>query len=69
MLNVKKELLDKDKLLTYLYDNYNKAIVNLNEAKELNIEYVIDVSIKNCCKLIAERIEKGAFNVNVKEKE
>lgn len=66
---MKEQLIDKDKLLTYLSGSYNKAIANLNKAKELNIDYVMNVTIKNFCEVIAERIEKRFFDIDVEEKE
>lgn len=66
---MKKQLLDKDKLLTYLYHNYNTAIAKINEAKEMDIEYVMDATIKNLIKIIIKRIEKGVFDINAEEKE
>lgn len=55
-------MLNKDKLLTYLYDLANKMVVKINEAEDVNMDFITNNTIKITVLLIAARIEEGRFN-------
>lgn len=59
---MKQELLDKNKLLTYLYDKNNEEVQFMSEAKDFNIEFVIASTIRSALLELAQLIEKGRFN-------
>lgn len=59
---MKQELLDKNKLLTYLYDKNNEEVQLMSEAKDFNIEFVIASTIRSVLLELAQLIEKGRFN-------
>lgn len=59
---MKQELLDKNKLLTYLYDKNNEEVQLMSEAKDFNIEFVIASTIRSVLLELAQLIEKGRFS-------
>lgn len=59
---MEKRVIDREKMLTFLYDLVNRMVVKINEAEDVNLEFITISAIKNTACLIANEIEKGRFN-------
>lgn len=59
---MEKRVIDREKMLTFLYDLVNRMVVKINEAEDVNLELITNSAIKNTACLIAGEIEKGRFN-------
>lgn len=60
---MQKELLDKKKILDYLYITNNQAVENMGKLKELSMDWCINSCVKSYTLVLIQNIENGRFNV------